>query len=218
MVLKSFDITHVQYDSDDKLGSLVALITLCPIYICVMYATLILSRRDFQTVYACIGQMISVGINLVLKHVLKQPRPMFHGMSVDSDDFGMPSNHAQFMFHFSVFYSLQLLLRSWSLPFHFRCIYSLLILVIAVGVSFTRVYLQYHTVGQVLVGALIGSITGLIWFVSNVNEISVIICRQEWAQWLGMRDYSGKLGSYAPVDEYNLYAQSKQGELAWKNK
>jgi dolichyldiphosphatase len=218
MVLKSFDLTHVQYDSEDRFGSVIALITLCPIYICVMYATLIISRRDFQTIYACIGQMISVGINLVLKHTLKQPRPIFHGMVVDNDDHGMPSNHAQFMFHFAIYYCMQLLFRSWSLPFQFRVIYSLLVVTAAVTVCYTRIHLQYHNVEQVLVGALIGSATGFIWFVANVNEISVVFCRQEWAQWLGMRDYSGKLGSYAPIDEYELYAKSKREELSWKKK
>jgi hypothetical protein len=41
----------------------------------VMYATIILTRRDFQTCFICLGQLINVAINLVLKKIISQPRP-----------------------------------------------------------------------------------------------------------------------------------------------
>ena len=220
MVLKSFGLTHVQYDNSDKLGFLCALLSLSPVFIIIVYGTIIATRRDFQTVYSCIGQLISVMVNIFLKHTLKEPRPGFHNHYLDKSvdnalesEYGMPSNHAQFMFHFATYYSLQLLFRSWSLPSKYRVLYSFGLLLVASLVSYSRVRLHYHTVAQVVVGDCVGFITGLIWYIVSITstELSIVICRQKWAEWLCIRDYSGKIGSYPPVDEYIMFkAYQKQ--------
>jgi dolichyldiphosphatase len=53
----------------------VPVVTLTPVFVMVMYATIILTRRDFQTCFICLGQLINVAINLVLKKIISQPRP-----------------------------------------------------------------------------------------------------------------------------------------------
>ena len=75
MKLVAFSLTSVKYVEGDALGFLLALFTLSPIFIVVMYATIILTRRDIQTVFTFIGQLISVVINLILKKVIAAPRP-----------------------------------------------------------------------------------------------------------------------------------------------
>jgi dolichyldiphosphatase len=70
-----FSLTHVQYVKGDFVGFALALFTLSPVFIMVMYATLVVFRRDFQTGFIVIGQLINVGVNLVLKKIIANPRP-----------------------------------------------------------------------------------------------------------------------------------------------
>ena len=97
--LVPFDLTFVRYQDNDKLGELLAckyelqkvvnhcltsiyfssfktiVITLTPIFVMVMYATILMIRRDFQTGFICAGQLANVALNLVLKKIIAQPRP-----------------------------------------------------------------------------------------------------------------------------------------------
>mmetsp|Transcript_23998 Transcript_23998/g.44556 ORF Transcript_23998/g.44556 Transcript_23998/m.44556 type:complete len:84 (+) Transcript_23998:88-339(+) len=73
--LVPFDLTYVRYENHDMLGLQLAVITLAPIFIMVMYATIILIRRDFQTCFICVGQLSNVVLNLILKKLIAQPRP-----------------------------------------------------------------------------------------------------------------------------------------------
>lgn len=52
--------------------------------------------------------------------------------------------------------------RPWS--YTERAIASVLVLAIAAAVAWSRVYLGYHTVKQVLVGALAGALSAVVWF------------------------------------------------------
>jgi dolichyldiphosphatase len=86
--------------------------------------------------------------------------------------YGMPSSHAQFVSFFSVSLTLFLLLRhvphptETHTPFSFfqRFLLSLLALASAAGVAYSRIYLNYHTPKQVLVGCAAGAIFAVLWF------------------------------------------------------
>ena len=235
MSIKSFGLTHVQYDTNDSYGSILALFSLTPIFIIIMFTTLIVFRRDFQTIFSVIGQMICVGINLILKHLIKQPRPIFHeqynmnmnmnnnintndNVNVLESEYGMPSNHAQFICHFSTYYSMQFLLKCWSLPFIYRLNYTICLIGLATITSYSRFHLHYHTMEQVLIGCVVGCISGFIWYIlsNSTNIMSKVICRQEWAKWIGLRDYSVGIG-YSPIDEYHAM-NTHQNQRIQRNK
>lgn len=86
--------------------------------------------------------------------------------------YGMPSSHAQFVTFFSVTLTLFLLFRhvphptETHTPFTFfqRLLLSLLALASAAAVACSRIYLNYHTPKQVLVGCAAGAIFAVIWF------------------------------------------------------
>ena len=74
--------------------------------------------------------MLNLALNLILKEIIKQPRPegelisrhcnqlsfySFIGSDKD-DDHGMPSNHAQFMLYFAVYASILFLKRYADSP------------------------------------------------------------------------------------------------------
>ena len=110
--LKPFSLTYVVYDKDDKyLGFLLALFTLLPVFLIVMYVTLILARRNLHTIYVLALQLVNEVFNYVLKNTFKEPRP---DSSNRTGDYGFPSNHSQFMAFFATYWSLYFLFRKNS--------------------------------------------------------------------------------------------------------
>ena len=104
--------------------------------------------------------------------------------------YGMPSSHAQFMTFFSISLTLFILLRhtahssaplnsSSFTPFYQRLILSVCTLVIAAEVSASRIYLNYHTPRQVLVGCSMGALSAFAWFI-----VTWWIRKEGWIEWV----------------------------------
>lgn len=68
-------LTHVQYDGNDPLAKLLALVTLSPIFLLCSYVTIILYRRELTFINALVGQLGCEGLNWGLKRLIRQPRP-----------------------------------------------------------------------------------------------------------------------------------------------
>lgn len=114
--------------------------------------------------YYTLGIFVNAILNIILKTIIQQPRPtadvtkfnlaLTHGKrflfkdGIPFDIFGMPSGHAQASFFSTVF--IYLSLRQENL-LYFYSLFSLLI------VS-QRVVFNYHTILQVIVGAIVGSL------------------------------------------------------------
>ena len=102
--IENFSLTYVVYKKSDNFGKFLALLTLSPVFIVVYYVTLIASRRDFDTMYTFLGQIIGVALCVFIKKYIKQPRPD----GAHLEDEGMPSNHVRvfsvclFVFKFKV--------------------------------------------------------------------------------------------------------------------
>ena len=113
--------------------------------------------------------------------------------------YGMPSSHAQFLAFFSIYLSLFLLVRHrppvpehnrlpsfagpLSLlipsPYIQRVILALLVLGMAVLVSFSRIYLNYHTPRQVLVGCSAGVLSAISCYL-----VTLFIRKEGWLYWI----------------------------------
>lgn len=158
--LEAFSFTHVTYVRGDRVGELMALLTLTPIFVVVSQATLLVYRRDSSTIVNAMGQFVSLGVNFVLKRLTNQPRPDKAG---DLTDSGMPSNHSQFVCFFVAVSVHRLMDRRSPLPLVFRVLYSAALIVLALLVCVSRLYLLYHTKEQVLAGALVGAVLGIAW-------------------------------------------------------
>ena len=216
MVLRSFGLTHVEYEQGDNLGFVLALFSLSPVLILIMLCTLISFRRDIQSIFSLLGLFITVLVNVVLKHSIQELRPPHvdrdpHDTLIQSE-FGMPSNHAQFAFHFAAFYSMLFLFRSWSLSFKYRLTYSAMLFAFASLTSYSRVYLHYHTFNQVIVGCIVGVGTGMLWYawlVSVSVPIANMVRELALAKWFCIRDYSTFI-SYGPIDEYRIITDYQQ--------
>jgi dolichyldiphosphatase len=100
--------------------------------------------------------------------------------------YGMPSSHAQFACFFSISLTLFLLLRHQPHPTHThtplsfleRLFVSLLALASAAAVAWSRIYLNYHTPRQVLVGCAAGVSIAIVWFI-----FTTYLRRSGWLEW-----------------------------------
>ena len=119
--------------------------------------------------YYTLGIFVNTILNIILKGIIQQPRPtedvkkfnlaltngkrFFFKDGVPFNIFGMPSGHAESAFFSTTF--IYLSLRHENL-FYFYLLFSLLIVI-------QRVVFYYHTILQVIVGAIVGC--GFAYFV-----------------------------------------------------
>ncbi|XP_014228490.1 dolichyldiphosphatase 1-like [Trichogramma pretiosum] len=162
-------LTLVEYPKGNLLGLILAIISLTPFAVIAGFLTLMIFRRDLHTIAFFGGVTANEIINFLLKHTIQEARPMRRDGLYS--EYGMPSTHAQFMWFFATYMTLFMIFRSHqnnniSLSERF---WRLLTMGICIGfailVTYSRIYLQYHSTSQVLWGTVIGSVLGIIWFV-----------------------------------------------------
>ncbi|XP_075213036.1 dolichyldiphosphatase 1-like [Lycorma delicatula] len=164
-------LTLVEYPKGDWLGKILAVSSLSPFGILSGFVALILFRRDVHTVVFFLGTMLNELLNQLLKYTLCEPRPM-HRHNLYSE-YGMPSAHSQFMWFFTsyVIYFVCIRLHHMNNNTTLENVWKTVIISscvsLAVIVSFSRVYLQYHTWRQVLYGAIVGFLFGSVWFAAT---------------------------------------------------
>lgn len=119
--------------------------------------------------YYNIGLIANSILNIILKGLIQEPRPMFDNKKVNLitkhakefffqngiqfDIYGMPSGHAQMAFFTSIFIYLSLK--------HTNLLY--LYLFITLLICYQRVKYEFHSIPQVIVGGIVGS--GFAYFV-----------------------------------------------------
>ncbi|KAE8673185.1 Lipid phosphate phosphatase epsilon 2 [Hibiscus syriacus] len=97
---------------------------------------------------------------VVLKRVLNQVRLVAGLMS----DPGMPYSHTQSIF-FTVVFTIASILE-WQGINEFSVSISVLALAFRSYFSWFRVSQQLHTINQIIVGAVVGSIFSILWYIS----------------------------------------------------
>ena len=126
-----------------------------------MFITAFLLRRDLHTFTYGVGVIINYIANITLKKYLAEPRPKVR--SVQFEEFGMPSSHSQFMWFCSTYMLLFSLLR-----LHNTNLWKVLCVLVVVGasttMSYSRVYLEYHTLSQIVWGGVVGGMGAFLWF------------------------------------------------------
>lgn len=134
-----------------------------PILLMASYAALAVMSREYLILAMWAGQFAGEALNLVIKHLIKQERP------IDSigSGYGFPSSHSQYMAYFCTFLMLHLYFRhrfsstgSKAVDVIWRlCVYSGLLLWTGL-VAYSRYYLGYHNLHQIFWGLVIGSSLG----------------------------------------------------------
>ncbi|XP_050447229.1 dolichyldiphosphatase 1-like [Cataglyphis hispanica] len=160
-------LTLVEYPQGDLFGKLLAVLSLLPFAIITGFITLILFRRDLHTIVFFIGIIINDCINSVLKYTICEARPMKRDSLYV--EYGMPSTHAQLMWFFTAYTTLFIYFRlnyNCTIVEKFcRTIVAVGCIITAVLITYSRVYLLYHSITQVFFGTLLGLALGIAWFI-----------------------------------------------------
>jgi membrane-associated phospholipid phosphatase len=163
MIKKSFDVKGY-------LGPAILFVT-----------TLFLLRKKttLLSIYT-VGYIISIGINIILKLLIQQPRPkedyglfkamIANGKRMGYDKYGMPSGHAQGVFYSTVFIHLALKDAFTTICYLF----------VSLNTCYQRVEYKNHTVLQVLCGSIVGSLIGyFFYFASTKKLMGVLLSKQD---------------------------------------
>ncbi|QLL33960.1 hypothetical protein HG536_0F02850 [Torulaspora globosa] len=212
-----FDDTYILYDAKDPLSFLSAYFSLFPIAVLVFQLSWFITTRELEACIIAAGQVANEIFNNILKILLKQPRPMSFGESFQNDtlrsNYGMPSAHSQFMGFFCMYIGLRYCFRWKGLTRAKRLLGVIMVCFMASCVCFSRVYLRYHTLGQVLVGFTVGLATGSTYFllVGFLREWKIIDWVLSWnlAQILYVKD-SCNLAPITLEEEYHEYQRRLQ--------
>jgi membrane-associated phospholipid phosphatase len=130
----------------------------------------LLSDKGNLLFYYIIGFVLETILNLVLKGIIKQPRPGFNTKEFNLalknnkrflmkdglpfDLFGMPSGHSSSVIFSTIFVYIALRKTKWLYVY---------LLISAITIS-QRVVYQYHTISQVVVGAFVGAFFAYLMF------------------------------------------------------
>ena len=177
-MLKPFGLTYVIYDENDTflLGPIMALLSLVPIFCIAAVLVHMLVSRDLRCMVVLSGQILTALSCTILKRIIRQPRPD-HKIVFSSDhDFGMPSIHAAFV-AFCATFGLYFALTQYTtnnnnnantslrkfVQWTNRWILPMSMILVGLGCAYSRIYLGYHTVHQVGVGGILGTVIGLLF-------------------------------------------------------
>ncbi|CAJ1030278.1 PAP2 superfamily, putative [Leishmania lindenbergi] len=185
---KSWAMTEVLYRQHDLFSKLFGISSIGPVAMMVLLTGMTSApcrERRIPAMNLILYLVLSVCLNVALKEVIRSPRPAHPaaGMNYTTMN-GMPSDHAQFMAGFSVY-----LLRRWAHTQRRRTerrkaghlqqrksisasaaltrsslSYALmgLLLFATLFIGAGRIYNGYHTVGQALVGWMVGIALALV--------------------------------------------------------
>ena len=167
IIWKAVSFTHVEYPAGDLVGLILAWSSLFPIFVLSGFVTHIYFRREIHTITFFIGLFLNEAVNFILKVLVKEARPSsFH--TVLNVEFGWPSSHCQFSWFFLIYIIYFVNIRFQSnnnfLDVVWKYCMSSLCLAFACVVSYSRYYLLYHTLNQVLWGSVIGFAFASLWF------------------------------------------------------
>ncbi|KAI1853657.1 hypothetical protein JX265_004011 [Neoarthrinium moseri] len=183
--LASLSLTHVHYDPTDPISYLCAWLALVPQGLCVVYATLIWSTREVEIALMFAGQLACEALNFALKRLIKEERPR----RMNGKGYGMPSSHSQFVAYFAVSLALFLIFRHQPvyqgrrrnhtpMTMAERAFWSVVGVCMAGAVAWSRIYLNYHTEKQVVVGCAAGTVSAIAWFI-----LTAAVRQSGWLAW-----------------------------------
>ncbi|GKD05183.1 lipid phosphate phosphatase gamma-like protein [Tanacetum coccineum] len=193
--LRAVTLTHVRYHKGDHLGHFLAWISLIPVFISLGgFVSHFIFRRELQGMFFAFGLLISQSISDTIKHFVKQARPETCILLEMCDSHGWPSSHSNYMFFFATYFTM-LTYKKYGIILRSQMWLVLgVVWPLAVLTMWSRVYLGYHTVGQVFAGAALGIVVGVVWFkVVNGYIKDVWFLRIEESfigRWLYIKDTS----------------------------
>ena len=140
------------------------------------------NKKNTLLFYFIIGVIFNSIFNILLKCIIQEPRPLFdlekykliknnkkitsffYQNGIPFDMLGMPSGHSQTTFFITLF--IWLSLKNIQL--------TLFYLFISLIIALQRIYFNFHTISQVLIGMFIGLFFGGLFFQFANNKLKGI--------------------------------------------
>lgn len=209
-----FDHTYIVYDPTDWVAAVCVQFSLLPIYIMVFYTAWFLITREIEPVIMVGGHLVGEVTNKFIKSIVRQPRPDFHknfGTSSYGLTYGMPSAHSQFMGFFAVYFVFTVWGRV-PMTKGSRLCTSAMLVGSALMVAFSRVYLMYHSLAQVVVGVLVGATLATAFYplVNVLRDVGVVDWVLGWRvvrMWYVKDSYYHCYQTFA--DEHGQYVERR---------
>eukprot|EP00927_Polykrikos_kofoidii_P038088 TRINITY_DN32369_c0_g1_i1.p1 TRINITY_DN32369_c0_g1~~TRINITY_DN32369_c0_g1_i1.p1 ORF type:complete len:226 (-),score=26.02 TRINITY_DN32369_c0_g1_i1:102-716(-) len=164
---KTLSLTHVVYEEGNIWSQALALATLTPLFaMFCLAAAFAVTRRVGWAMVVC-GALGVDGACVVLKHVIKQPRPLgsYRG------GYGMPSEHAAFSVYCAVYFSL-CVSRRVHCPFVLKVVAYVVLVAWAFLVILSRHHVGVHSSSQLGIGAALGAVAGFVWFLAESSLVA----------------------------------------------
>lgn len=102
----------------------------------------------------------------ILKNNLKDPRPNYKC----NLHYGNPSNHATFFTSLITWFIMEYIMLKRKYLFQYKtvlfCLFTMFPFVI-----YSRLYLKYHSIEQIITGIMLGVFVGVSWFIVGINYI-----------------------------------------------
>ena len=142
--------------------------------------TLLLWKKEILLFYFILGAIINIATNFFLKDLFKEARPsdnqqiiqlaINNGKRFGSQVYGMPSGHAQTAFYCTVFIFLSI--QNWKIVTFY--------MTMSLFTCYQRYIYKEHTLWQLFVGALVGSVMASITFnTSKKKTMGLLIPKPE---------------------------------------
>ncbi|RWR94095.1 lipid phosphate phosphatase epsilon 2, chloroplastic-like protein [Cinnamomum micranthum f. kanehirae] len=141
-----------------------------------LFGAIIIWKHDAEVMWAAMGAVTNSYLSITLKRILNQQRPV---PTLRSDP-GMPSSHAQSIFYAVVFAIVSLV--EWLGINAFTLTAGACLFICGSYFSWLRVSQQLHTINQVVVGAILGSIFSIAWFWSWDAFVSAAFTYYLWVR------------------------------------
>lgn len=143
--------TSVIYPHGDIFAFVMGVVSLLPQVLIVAFVASNLTAFHENWVFVHIALGFNEALNFIIKSLVRESRPLHPCPLAARNDFGFPSSHAQFMFCFATLVARQSRSKMTNfILFSAACL-----------VSVSRVWNEFHTVRQVVVGAIVGCLSGL---------------------------------------------------------
>ncbi|OUM53940.1 hypothetical protein BVG19_g3276 [[Candida] boidinii] len=188
----AFDYTLVLYKKDDIVSEFLALWSLYPIGVLIFYFSWFISTREIEPCIIAGGQVINDIINIFLKKMIKFNRPN----TIHGDGYGMPSAHSQFTGFLTIYFTMRLIYQFPTMKILNKILIFVYLTSTSILIMFSRYYLKYHHLEQIIVGCLLGSFLGFGYFifVSILRDIGIIRWLLSWkiCDFLYMKDTIGE--------------------------
>eukprot|EP01103_Thecamoeba_quadrilineata_P007749 TRINITY_DN17583_c0_g1_i1.p1 TRINITY_DN17583_c0_g1~~TRINITY_DN17583_c0_g1_i1.p1 ORF type:complete len:197 (+),score=17.58 TRINITY_DN17583_c0_g1_i1:42-632(+) len=167
---------------EDGLNLGLGLITHLPFVLVLGLISLIVINREVHWIFFFFGQILNLAFNSLLKNIIRQPRPT----KSTSLDYGMPSSHSSYVFFFCAYLTCFVILKTKYTPTTRSFVIAVLAF-IAIIVGYSRIHLAFHTLEQVIVGMILGIITGTSWYFFVQNYLLPVY--SPWLQKTRFKSY-----------------------------